>query len=62
MTVDRATIDFTDKMLKVTLAQSMEGLKVRRGRHDEEFEVIDGEEMKESESPTSPSDRTLSRT
>ena len=50
LTVDRESIDFTDKMLKSTLAKSIERLRVNRTasghENDNEFEIIEEEECR----------------
>ena len=60
VTVNRDVIDFTDKMLKSTLAASMEKLKVQQSAAAarDEFQVIEEEEVKGAQSPLSLSPTT----
>ena len=63
VTVNREVIDFTDKMLKSTLAVSMEKLKVQQSAAAarDEFQVIEEEEVKEAHSPLGLSPTTSLR-
>lgn len=63
VTVNRDVIDFTDKMLKSTLAVSMEKLKVQQSAAAarDEFQVIEEEEVKEAHSPLGLSPTTSLR-
>ena len=63
VTVNRDVIDFTDKMLKSTLAVSMEKLKVQQSAAAarDEFQVIEEEEVKGAQSPLSLSPTTSLR-
>ena len=62
VTVNRDVIDFTDKMLKSTLAVSMEKLKVQQSAAArDEFQVIEEEEVKEAHSPLGLSPTTSVR-
>ena len=59
LSVNRDAIDFVDRVFKSTLAQSMGNLKMHT---EDDFEIIEEEEVKETGQPTDPDPSQPTRT